>query len=266
MSYADVWSPYIKGSVDLKEQPWAAHQQWAKPSSWNGEQTNEIVTIYDDLGYGDFILFARYLPLVKQQCPNVQIVVKDSLLSLLRTSFPNITFIPYSTSIGGKVCPITDLGYIFYPTIPNEPYLFTDIVSEKKASVGICWKTDNVNVYECAHRCIPKNIAKTLFEIPDSISLQYEELQKGSTFADTAALINTLDLIITIDTSVAHLAGALGKPTWILLPQNVAWIWNHASNKSPWYSSVELIRQNIADDWQEVANRIIKKYKKDNHK
>ena len=262
MSYTDIWSPYIKGSIDLKEQPWAYAQQWAKPSTWNGEQTNEIVTIYDDLGYGDFILFARYLPLVKERCPNVQVAVKDSLLSLLRDSFRDISFISYGTAIEGKVCPITDLGYIFYPDIPTKTYLIANKI-EKTASVGLCWKTDNVNVYECAHRCIPENIAQSLFEIPNSISLQYEDLKKNSTFAKTAAIINTLDLIITIDTSVAHLAGALGKPTWLLLPQNVAWIWNHKGTISPWYPSMELIRQNTADDWQEVVDRVIKKYKKE---
>jgi ADP-heptose:LPS heptosyltransferase len=75
-------------------------------------------------------------------------------------------------------------------------------------------------------------------------------------FADTAAIIDSLDLVITVDTSVAHLAGALGKETWLLLPKVCDWRWMVSRRDSPWYSSVRLFRQEIQGDWSSVVNAV----------
>jgi hypothetical protein len=75
-------------------------------------------------------------------------------------------------------------------------------------------------------------------------------------FADTAAVIDLLDLIITIDTSVAHLAGAMGKPVWILLPYNSDWRWLLDRNDSPWYPSARLFRQHWIGSWAGVIDEV----------
>lgn len=75
-------------------------------------------------------------------------------------------------------------------------------------------------------------------------------------FADTAALIANLDLVITVDTSVAHLAGALGKPTWVLLPTNPDWRWLTDRPDSPWYPTMRLFRQQSPGDWETVLRRV----------
>ena len=75
-------------------------------------------------------------------------------------------------------------------------------------------------------------------------------------FADTAALIMQLDLTITVDTAVAHLAGAMGRPTWLMLPLLADWRWLLDRDDSPWYPSMRLFRQRRAGDWTDVVNRI----------
>ena len=72
-------------------------------------------------------------------------------------------------------------------------------------------------------------------------------------FADTAALIEQLDLVITVDTSVAHLAGALGKPVWVLLPANYDWRWMLDRDDSPWYPTMRLFKQTLLGDWSTVV-------------
>ena len=75
-------------------------------------------------------------------------------------------------------------------------------------------------------------------------------------FADTAALISHLDLVVSVDTAVAHLAGALGKPVWILLPYAADWRWMLERNDSPWYPSMRLFRQQQAGDWAGVVDAV----------
>ena len=75
-------------------------------------------------------------------------------------------------------------------------------------------------------------------------------------FSDTAQVIRQLDLVITVDTAVAHLAGALNKPTWVLLPQNADFRWLRQRCDSPWYPSMRLFRQQVRGDWQSVADQL----------
>jgi hypothetical protein len=81
-------------------------------------------------------------------------------------------------------------------------------------------------------------------------------------FADTAALIQNLDLVITVDTSVAHLAGAMGKPVWILLPWVPDWRWLLHREDSPWYPTARLFRQRFVGDWSEVVHRVVEELQK----
>ena len=75
-------------------------------------------------------------------------------------------------------------------------------------------------------------------------------------FADTAAIVANLDLVISIDTAVAHLAGALGKPVWILLNKGCDWRWFEDREDSPWYPTARLFRQTTAGEWQDVVDRV----------
>ena len=77
-----------------------------------------------------------------------------------------------------------------------------------------------------------------------------------SDFSDTAQLLRQLDLVITVDTAVAHLSGALNKPTWVLLPQNADFRWLRQRSDSPWYPSMRLFRQRAHGDWQSVVDQL----------
>ena len=88
--------------------------------------------------------------------------------------------------------------------------------------------------------------------VKDILLVKFPSMEDFTDFADTAAAIAQLDLIITIDTSVAHLAGAMGKPTWVLLCHNPDWRWQLDGDATPWYPSLRLFRQPTFDDWDSV--------------
>ena len=94
-----------------------------------------------------------------------------------------------------------------------------------------------------------------LIEEFGGISLQFEDLNVTN-FTETAEIINSLDLIITVDTSIAHLAGALGKPVWILLDHESCWRWLKDRSDSPWYPTARLFRQPKLGDWNSVLSKI----------
>ncbi len=79
-----------------------------------------------------------------------------------------------------------------------------------------------------------------------------------SDMADTAALIETLDLVISVDTSVAHLAAALGKETWVLLPYSADWRWGDTASNTPWYPSMRLFRQETPGEWRNVVKELVR--------
>ena len=146
-------------------------------------------------------------------------------------------------------------------------------------SVGVVWASnpDNKSMYR--HKSLQLTLLMPLFErLLDLDLIELHSLQFGddaeqiapwrhrsdihewnhtlTDFSDTAALLQQLDLVITVDTAVAHLSGALNKPTWVLLPQNADFRWLRRRNDSPWYPSMRLFRQKTHGDWQSVADQL----------
>ena len=185
-------------------------------------------------------------------------------------------------------------------TMPqNIPYLFAKqeyidfwrekLAYDKNFKIGLCWHASNYHESfqknKKLKKSIPLNILAQLSEL-DGVTLyslqrfdgldQLENLPKQvnlhvfgddfdkshGRFMDTAAVIHNLDLIITVDTSVAHLAGAMGKPVWVVLPQVADWRWlANSYTTSPWYPTMKLFRQEVAGDWHTVVEHIQKELK-----
>jgi hypothetical protein len=138
--------------------------------------------------------------------------------------------------------------------------------------IGLCW-TGNPDHPDNPHRSCPLDAFAPLFERDDVewISLQYGHGAAAGAdadrvtdwtaflegFANTAAAMDSLDLVITIDTSTAHLAGALGRPTWLLLKYTPDWRWMLDRDDSPWYPTVRLFRQTRPGRWDDVIARLV---------
>jgi len=180
--------------------------------------------------------------------------------------------------------PIMSLPHRFNTTLDlipaNVPYLplptatATNIGPVAETIIGIAWAGRPTHKND-SNRSLEFASLKPLLDLTNFswISLQIDDhhseaalVAKGSLrdirdqihdFADTATAIVAMDLVITVDTAVAHLAGALGKPVWILLPFAPDWRWLLERNDSPWYPTVNLFRQKTPGDWEGVINRVV---------
>ncbi len=262
---------------------------------WGGENfSGKRLLVYDEQGCGDTIQFCRYLPLVKARGGTVQFTTKQPLLRLF-TDFPGIDGVIEHTeaAIAGTefdlAVPLMSLPHIFgstLPTIPaNIPYLTVEQhfitgwrsilnCSDSNLRVGLAWGGNPAHPWGHIRDCGLKAMS-SLADIPGVTfySLQIGEATNRTKttlpgmklidltddfedFADTAALIMNLDLVISVDTAVAHLAGALGKPVWTLLPAAGEWRWLLARNDSPWYPTMRLFRQSAPGDWNSVITAV----------
>lgn len=260
---------------------------------WLGEPSlkDKTILIYFEQGYGDTLQFCRYITLLKNRGAKVIFEVQKPLLSLLQTLVGVDQFILENQKIlhYDYHCPLISLPFAFKTDLANMPaparYLSSDpeklkqwqarLGESKKIKVGIAWsstssfKYDHFRSLELAQfmkalpsndqfefHCLQKEIKKsdrpTLKDHPE-IHFYGNDLHD---FSDTAALIDSLDLVISTCTSIPHLSGALGKPTWILLSHEPDWRWLLNRKDSPWYPRTRLFRQPTKGDWDPVLDEI----------
>jgi Flp pilus assembly protein TadD len=255
---------------------------------WNGTLTpGTRLLVHTEQGYGDAIHMARYLPILAQHGIDVHLETSPSLASLL-ANLPGLK----SCSVRDTPLPIVDcqapimsLPGLLGTTLKNipatVPYLTADedkirfwknlLPETPHLRVGLAW-AGRLDLPVNRKRSISPTLLEPLLDSPDVlfISLQQSVPDEFSTsdsrirsyaehlrdFHDTAALIANLDLVITIDTAVAHLAGAMGIPTWLLLPFVPDWRWLLERDSSPWYPSMWLFRQAALDEWRSVIQNI----------
>jgi tetratricopeptide (TPR) repeat protein len=257
-------------------------QDFAQPE-WNGEDLHgRTILIHTEQGYGDTIQFVRYVPLIAASGARVILQCPVELDSLLRRSMPTAEVVS-----GGNLpkfdchCPLLSLPAVFktrLDTIPSEvPYLKSPAESAAKwrdlldstagnLRVGLVWagnpkrKLDrqrSLRLEQLSSLAISGiqfyslqkgEAAKQAASPPDNMKL-IDLTAKLDDFADTAGLIQNLDLVISVDTAVAHLAGAMGKPVWVLLGHVPAWRWMLDRSDSTWYPTMRLFRQPAIDDW-----------------
>jgi len=261
-------------------------RNFAKPM-WLGETSiaGKTILIHWEQGFGDVIQFSRYVKLLETAGARVLFAPQRELKALMRGLDANarIVDVDSDTLLFDCHCPLmslplalkTDIG-----TIPNASYISADaekvaiwkhrLGNKTKPRVGIVW-TGNVRLDK--GRSIALEQFRRLFSPRfEFISLQIKmtdmecaELDRAGVlhpgdafvdFSDTAAVCVLMDLVVSIDTGVAHLAGALGLPVWVLLPWLPDWRWMLGRDDSPWYPSMRLFRQEARGDWDGVLQRV----------
>jgi len=254
--------------------------------NWN--ISGKTILLHGEQGLGDTIMFARYVPLVAQRGAKVILAVQQPLAALMTTlkgaSVIRVKGEPVPVFDG--YCPLPTLPFAFktsVETIPSDvPYLSAPpdrlakwrpvLQALRSPRIGLAWAGAHSAIYR---RTIPLRLLAPLFELPGLhfVALQKELPKEDEPFlpqtgmaaflgerqadlADAAAMISQLDLVITIDTSIAHVAGAMGVPVWIMLPFSPDWRWMPYRDDSPWYPTARLYRQRAPGEWDEVIARV----------
>ena len=258
---------------------------------WKGENIKDkTLLVYYEAGFGDVIMFARYLPLVAQKCKKLILMCQKPLSKLFKENSLGIdeiidTYVPEKDLEFDVHAPLLSLPYLLklkgdkvfaYSSGYLKPNM--QLVEEyrqkyfnnDKIKVGIKWQG---NTYYDFDRVIP---AKSFIPLMQVENTQYYSFQtfEGSEdtkvldgiidigkdlidFSQTAAAMANLDLVICNDTSLAHLAGAMGIPCWVLLPYEVNWRWHTDLSVCDWYDSVKLFRQHKQNDWSGVFEDVL---------
>jgi FKBP-type peptidyl-prolyl cis-trans isomerase 2 len=259
---------------------------------WDGSDiSGRTILLYSEQGFGDAIQFIRYVPLVAENGARVVVECPKELASLLKgvKGVHEIISDPERTPDFDLHCPIMSLPLRFNTSLENipakVPYIDVDPVlvrlwSDKvrpdspKLKVGLAWAGDPKYKTDYDRSCrldmlsplaefdniifysLQKGVAANQALNPPKDFMLFDYTADISDFSDTAALIQNLDLVISVDTAVAHLAGALGKPVWTLLPFVPDWRWMLKREDSPWYPTMRLFRQPARWDWASVVGKI----------
>jgi tetratricopeptide (TPR) repeat protein len=285
-NYEDGWRGYeargkIKGIV----------QKVIPGPMWDGSDlAGKRIVVHYDQGLGDTLQFVRFVPQIKSRRGHVILYCQDSLRRLLQGQCEVDQVIDSEQSLPqyDLRVPISSLPYLLkttLATIPAQvPYLTPDpalvehwrqrLQGDSRLKVGLAW-AGNPNRMGDRERSMQLQTLAPLAQVPNA---RFFSLQKGpaaaqaiapppgmdlvdwseqlTDFADTAALVANLDLIITVDTAAAHLAGALARPTWVMLQLSPDWRWLLDRTDSPWYPTATLFRQPAFGAWDQVVKKL----------
>ncbi len=261
---------------------------------WNGQPIGDrSILLLAEQGHGDTLQFCRYVPRVAAGARRTILAIQPSLVRLL-SRLPGVSEIISDGGRPSRPdlwCPLMSLPHVYgthLETIPRTvPYIAADPADvihwrERLAGlnglrVGLCWAGGQFNsgqLYRDRRRSIRLETLARFAEIP---GVRFFSLQIGAAaaeaarapwdtalhdftkdlrdFADTAALIENLDLVVSVDTAVVHLAGALGKPVWLLNRFDTCWRWLKDREDSPWYPTLRQFRQAVPGDWESALSR-----------
>jgi tetratricopeptide (TPR) repeat protein len=267
-------------------------RDFAQPQ-WDGSPLQgRTILLQTEHGFGDSLQFIRYFALVVERGGKIVIQCQPELRRLFQTMAPDCHVAAHGQPLPDfdVHCPLLTLPRIFGTTLANipssVPYLHADANEAGKwrtrmsdysqfVKVGVAWTGNPANPLN-RNRCMKLESLAPLCHAP---GVRCFSLQKGAAaddakaapadmelvdwsdelrdFADTAALIANLDLVISVDTAVIHLAGAMGKPVWTLMHQIPTWRWMSDREDSPWYPTMRLFRQPSYRDWDSVIARVV---------
>ena len=264
----------------------------AREKLWHGENIkNKTLLVYYEAGFGDVIMFSRYLPLVANKCKKLLFICQKPLAPLFRVNplgtdeiidkfIPEeqidfdvhapLLSLPYLLGLKGNNVFAYSEGYIRPDAKLAEEYK-NKYFNNDKIKVGIKWQG---NTYYDRDRVIPAEEFIPLTEVEGTQYYSFQTFEGAEDvdklkdrvidvgkdlidFSQTAAALSNLDLVICNDTSLAHLAGAMGIPCWIILPYEVNWRWHDDLSVCDWYDSVKLFRQHKSGDWKGVFGDIL---------
>jgi tetratricopeptide (TPR) repeat protein len=267
-----------------------------KQPRWDGSSSlaGKTILVWCEGGFGDTIQFLRYLPFLQTQGASIILACQRQLINLIKQELKSVKLIPYNNleedpiglSVGDEVfdyhLPLMSLPFVLQlDYIPSAiPYLSSynkePVIPPQK--IGIVWasgyrSTPNLHRLYKQKSC-PIDYMMQLLSIPH---LQLYSFQVGKDakdilaflqdrvidlsdrlqdFTDTVALLQEMDLLITVDTAIAHLGGAMGMPVWLLLPFAPDWRWLKDRSDSPWYPTMTVFRQKQLNDWQSAIDQV----------
>ncbi|MHB1556072.1 MAG: tetratricopeptide repeat protein [Isosphaeraceae bacterium] len=257
---------------------------------WDGQPLRGTLLVHSEQGAGDAIQFVRYLPMAAERCDRLIFFCPVNLFSIFE-GLPGVSELrgPGEVQVSEfqTYLPLLSLPLVLgttLDTIPcSIPYLAPQprtidlgppSVPNPRLRVGIAWGGSPTHQNDRHRSCRLRDLAP-LFDLLDvafyslQVGPQAVELNEPgpwtgrvvdlgarvSDYADTAAVLRQLDLLIAVDTSVVHLAGALGVPTWVMISTRSDWRWLVDREDTPWYPSLRLFRQSRLDDWNELFSR-----------
>jgi tetratricopeptide (TPR) repeat protein len=263
---------------------------------WNGEDLRgRSLLVLTEQGYGDHLMFGRFVARIAAQGVRVVLTVSPPMLDLMaglegcaqaftlkddarRSGCDYWTFVgslPHRLAVDAS------------SVAPSAPYLRADAAKRARwrerlarhpapRRIGLVWSGRPTNDYERRRAIAPAALAPLgrlpevrwlglqtpppaadAGAIPPDLAIEPLAAADLGSFDDTAALVAELDLLISVDTAFAHLAGALGRPVWLLLPKVADWRWSLAAETTPWYPTMRIFRQRQAGDWAEVVQRVV---------
>ncbi|MCR5265627.1 MAG: hypothetical protein K6E29_03430 [Cyanobacteria bacterium RUI128] len=258
---------------------------------WDGKKyKQETLLVFCDQGYGDTFMFLRYVPLIKDKFKTVKILIRKEMAGIVKRSFekydnikvciltkrfPNydksviLSHIPYYLKTDIDKIPFSE-GYF----IPDKKIVsdYKTKFKPDKLKAGICWEAGAAGLRDLIHRTLVVPMFEELFKIKciqfssfqvnpimDDYKKYPELTDLGKSFDDfdkTAGALANLDIFITVDTAAAHLAGALGVKTYLLLPSTADWRWFDNDKKTEWYDSVTIFKQKTPETWDDVFENL----------
>jgi hypothetical protein len=282
--FANGWREY---ETRWQTEDWQIGWDVTSRALWLGDSeiAGRTILLYSEQGFGDTIQFCRYVPMVLAMGARVVLGVPVALRRLME-SLGSIAVVDHGQVPPGfdVHCPVMSLPLAFgtdLSSVPGDvPYLAPPeeyrtlwrqrLGARRGPRVGLAWSGNE----KPFGRSIPLDIIGPLVAmLPEVFCLQRDlrpedvpalAMYQGirffghelRDFCDTAALIEEMDLIISIDTSVLHLAGALGRPAWVMLPFAADWRWLMQRRDSPWYPTMRLFRQPVSGDWTSVVDEV----------
>lgn len=252
---------------------------------WLGQAplAGKSILLYAEQGLGDTLQFCRYVPVLQAMGAHVSLAVQAPLVSLLAGQWPDVPVAESFADVSGfdLATPLMSLPLALGTTLETIPAAVPYIQATNavpatagaRPRVGLVW-SGSVGHKNDKNRSMALSVLAPLFELPvDWVCLQPDVRESDhawlaahpdvvleqpalTDFAETARVIAGLDWVVTVDTAVAHLAGALGKETWLLLPTGADYRWLLARSDTPWYPDMQLFRQKNRGDWPGVVDQL----------